>query len=108
MDLEESQFFDYLANASTLPCLGGSRCLSSSPVPPGVRSSPDIRRVPAPILRGDRLLGRIEPVFERRSGVLRVPNVFWEAGVEPVALDRPVRSLAASSAPPASSRHPRV
>ena len=47
-----------------------------------------------PILRGDQLVGRIEPVFDRRSGVLRVLGVFWEAGVEAVALDRPLRSLA--------------
>jgi len=39
-------------------------------------------------------VGRIEPVFDRRSGVLRVLSVFWEAGVERVALDRPLRSLA--------------
>ena len=33
-----------------------------------------------PILRGDRLIGRIEPVFERKTGVLRVEGVFAEPG----------------------------
>ena len=46
-----------------------------------------------PILRGDRLVGRIEPVFERKNGVLRVNGVWWEPGVKPVALDPPLRSL---------------
>jgi uncharacterized protein YcaQ len=31
-----------------------------------------------PILRGDRVLGRIEPVFDRKTGVLRVEGVFAE------------------------------
>jgi len=47
-----------------------------------------------PILRGDRLVGRIEPVFDRKAGVLRVNGVWWEPGVKPVSLDRPLRSLA--------------
>jgi uncharacterized protein len=33
-----------------------------------------------PILRGDRLIGRIEPLFERKAGVLRVNGVFAEPG----------------------------
>jgi uncharacterized protein len=33
-----------------------------------------------PILRGDRLIGRIEPAFDRKSGVLRVHGVFAEPG----------------------------
>ncbi len=48
-----------------------------------------------PILRGDRLVGRIEPVFDRKAGVLRVENVWWEPGETEVSLDRPLRSLAA-------------
>jgi uncharacterized protein YcaQ len=48
-----------------------------------------------PILRGDRLIGRIDPVLDRRGGVLRVNSVHWEPGVKPVSLDRPLRSLAA-------------
>jgi uncharacterized protein YcaQ len=49
-----------------------------------------------PILRGDRLVGRIEPVFDRKAGVLRVNGVWWEDGARPVPLDRPLRSLARS------------
>lgn len=33
-----------------------------------------------PILRGDRLIGRIEPVFDRRSGTLTVDGVWAEPG----------------------------
>jgi uncharacterized protein YcaQ len=47
-----------------------------------------------PILRGDRLIGRIDPVFDRKSGVLRVNSVHWEPGVKPVSLQTPLRSLA--------------
>jgi uncharacterized protein YcaQ len=48
-----------------------------------------------PILHGDDLVGRIEPVFDRRTGVLRVENVWWEPGRKEVPLDKPLRSLAA-------------
>jgi uncharacterized protein YcaQ len=48
-----------------------------------------------PILRGDRLIGRIEPVLDRKAGVLRVNGVWWEPGVKPVSLQKPLRSLAA-------------
>ena len=47
-----------------------------------------------PILRRDRLIGRIEPVFDRKTRVLRVNGVWWEPGVKPVSLDRPLRDLA--------------
>jgi uncharacterized protein len=47
-----------------------------------------------PILAGDRLVGRIEPVLDRRERILRVTNVWWEPGVRPVSLERPLRSLA--------------
>jgi uncharacterized protein len=47
-----------------------------------------------PILRGDRLVGRIDPVFDRKAGVLRVNSVHWEQGVKPVSLDRPLHDLA--------------
>jgi uncharacterized protein YcaQ len=33
-----------------------------------------------PILRGDRLIGRIEPAFDRKTGVLHVHGVFAERG----------------------------
>ena len=48
-----------------------------------------------PILRGDRLIGRIDPVLDRKTGVLKVNSVHWEAGVKPVSLQKPLRSLAA-------------
>jgi uncharacterized protein len=47
-----------------------------------------------PILRGDRVVGRIEPVHDRKTGRLHVRDVWWEDGVRPVSLDRPLRSLA--------------
>ena len=46
------------------------------------------------ILRGDRLIGRIDPVLDRKTGVLNVNSVHWEAGVKPVSLQKPLRSLA--------------
>ena len=48
-----------------------------------------------PILAGDRLVGRIEPVYDRAAGALRVQGLWWEPGVEPLPLDEPLRSLAA-------------
>jgi uncharacterized protein YcaQ len=47
-----------------------------------------------PILRGDRLIGRIDPVYDRKAGVLRVNSVHWEPGVKPVSLEKPLRELA--------------
>jgi uncharacterized protein YcaQ len=47
-----------------------------------------------PILHGDRLAGRIEPVFDRREKVLRVKGLWWEPGEKPVDLDEPLASLA--------------
>jgi uncharacterized protein YcaQ len=48
-----------------------------------------------PILRGDRLIGRIEPVFDRKANVLRVNGLWWQPGVKPVSLARPLGELAA-------------
>jgi uncharacterized protein YcaQ len=48
-----------------------------------------------PILHGDRLVGRIEPVFDRREKVLRVKGLWWEPGQKPLDLDEPLASLAA-------------
>jgi uncharacterized protein YcaQ len=48
-----------------------------------------------PILSGDRLVGRIEPVFDRREKTLRVNGLWWEPGVKPIALEEPLASLAA-------------
>lgn len=38
-----------------------------------------------PILFGDRLVGRIEPRFDRKAGVLRVLGLWWEDGFDPLA-----------------------
>jgi uncharacterized protein YcaQ len=48
-----------------------------------------------PILSGDRLVGRIEPVFDRREKTLRVNGLWWEPGEKPIALEEPLASLAA-------------
>ena len=48
-----------------------------------------------PILRGDRLIGRIDPILDRMTGVLHVNGVWWEPGVKPVSVQQPLRSLAA-------------
>ncbi|HEX4525688.1 MAG TPA: crosslink repair DNA glycosylase YcaQ family protein [Gaiellaceae bacterium] len=47
-----------------------------------------------PILRGDRVIGRIEPLHDRKSGELRVLGVWLEDGVRPVSLQAPLRNLA--------------
>jgi uncharacterized protein len=48
-----------------------------------------------PVLRGDRLIGRIEPVHDRKAGLLRVQGVWWQEGIRPVSLRKPLQSLAA-------------
>jgi uncharacterized protein YcaQ len=48
-----------------------------------------------PILSGDRLVGRIEPVFDRREKVLRVKGLWWQKCEKPVDLEEPLASLAA-------------
>jgi hypothetical protein len=45
-----------------------------------------------PILRGDRVVGRIEPVHDRKAGKLRVLGAWWEG--KPVPVQKPLRSLA--------------
>ena len=47
-----------------------------------------------PILRGDRLVGRIEPVWDRKAKELTVNGVWWEEGMKPVSLAKPLRDLA--------------
>ncbi|HEX7525216.1 MAG TPA: crosslink repair DNA glycosylase YcaQ family protein, partial [Gaiellaceae bacterium] len=47
-----------------------------------------------PILRGERVIGRIEPVHDRKAGRLQVQGVWWEDGVRPVSLTTPLKSLA--------------
>jgi uncharacterized protein YcaQ len=46
-----------------------------------------------PTLAGERVVGRIDPEFDRNDGVLRVHGVWWEDGARPVSLDRPLKSL---------------
>jgi uncharacterized protein YcaQ len=48
-----------------------------------------------PILHGDDLVGRIEPVFDRKTRTLQVKGVWWEPGKGEVSLDEPLRQLAA-------------
>ncbi len=40
-----------------------------------------------PVLWGDRLVGRIEPRIDRRTGALRVLGLWWETGFDPLAQD---------------------
>jgi uncharacterized protein YcaQ len=49
-----------------------------------------------PVLHGDRLVGRIDPEYDRRARVLRVNRVFEEPGIRfpRRGLDRALRSLA--------------
>jgi uncharacterized protein len=47
-----------------------------------------------PILRGDRLVGRIEPVWNKKTKELAVNGVWWEPGVKSVSLAKPLRELA--------------
>jgi uncharacterized protein len=48
-----------------------------------------------PILRGDDIVGRIEPVYDRKTRVLTVNGVWWERGKDEAKLDKPLRELAA-------------
>ena len=47
-----------------------------------------------PILRGDKIVGRIEPFFDRKENILRVKGLWWEKGVRPFSLEKPLKSLA--------------
>ena len=49
-----------------------------------------------PVLHGDRIVGRIDPRFDRRSGVLEVNAIYPERGVRfpKTGLDRALKSLA--------------
>jgi uncharacterized protein len=47
-----------------------------------------------PILFGDRLVGRIEPRIDRRTGTLSVLGVWWEPGFDPLDEDGFVSALA--------------
>jgi uncharacterized protein len=41
-----------------------------------------------PVLRGDRLVGRIDPKLHRERGVLEVKGAWWEPSVKPTKADR--------------------
>jgi uncharacterized protein YcaQ len=46
-----------------------------------------------PILHGDRLVGRIEPVFDRKTRRLEVKGVWWEPGQKKLDLAEPLGDL---------------
>jgi uncharacterized protein YcaQ len=47
-----------------------------------------------PILRGDRIVGRIEPLHDRTTGELRILGTWWEDGIRPASLKPTLRDLA--------------
>ena len=47
-----------------------------------------------PILFGDRLVGRIEPRIDRKAGVVRVLDLWWEEGFDPLGAPGFVDGLA--------------
>ena len=49
-----------------------------------------------PILFGDRLVGRIEPRFDRAARAVRVLGAWWEAGFDPLAADGFMPAFAAA------------
>ena len=40
-----------------------------------------------PILFGDRLVGRVEPRIDRSAETLRILDLWWEPGFDPIATD---------------------
>jgi uncharacterized protein len=46
-----------------------------------------------PILHGERLVGRIEPVFDRKTRQLGVKGVWWEPGEQEIDLAEPLDEL---------------
>jgi len=49
-----------------------------------------------PILFGDRLVGRIEPRFDRPARAVRVLGTWWEPGFDPLEADGFVPALASA------------
>jgi uncharacterized protein len=47
-----------------------------------------------PVQYGDRLVGRVEPRFERRTGTLRILGLWWEERFDPLADDAFVGAFA--------------
>jgi len=56
-----------------------------------------------PILHGDRLVGRIEPVFDRKEKTLRVQGLWWEKGEKRSTWTSRSRASPRFSAPTSSS-----
>ena len=46
-----------------------------------------------PILHGDQIVGRIEPVFDRKTKQLAVKGLWWEKGQKPLDLTEPLTDL---------------
>ena len=46
-----------------------------------------------PILHGDRLVGRIEPLFDRKTRKLAIKGLWWEPGQKPLDLAEPLDDL---------------
>lgn len=46
-----------------------------------------------PILHGDRLVGRIEPVFDRKTKQLSIKGLWWEPGEQELDLTEPLHEL---------------
>jgi uncharacterized protein len=46
-----------------------------------------------PILSGDRIVGRIEPVYDRKARQLSVKGLWWEPGQKPLDLAEPLHEL---------------
>jgi uncharacterized protein YcaQ len=60
-----------------------------------------------PILRGERIVGRIDVERDKASNVLRVNGVWWEAGEKPVSLEPALKRLAAWVGATRSTSEPR-
>jgi uncharacterized protein YcaQ len=86
-----SPFDRLVADRDRAEALWGFRYRLEMYVPPAKR---EYGYYVLPILRGDRVIGRIEPVHDRKTGELRVQGVWWEEGVRPVSLTAPLQSLA--------------
>ena len=52
-----------------------------------------VRLLRAPILYGDRIVGRIDVERDRPSSTLRMNGVWWEEGVRPIRLEPALRRL---------------
>ncbi|MEP6639705.1 MAG: hypothetical protein ABJC39_10190 [Chloroflexota bacterium] len=52
---------------------------------PGRQATLGLLRATDPILFGDRLVGRIEPRIEHSTGALRILDLWWQDGFDPLA-----------------------